>query len=52
MNIRNNNEPKTESCGTPWVISLGIQLGPLILICCFLFIRDDFSQLLAVPLIP
>ena len=49
INIINSRGPSTDACGTPWVISWELEPFPVILVYCFLSVRNEQSQQLAFP---
>ena len=52
INIRNNNGPRTDTCGTPWLIEEEEEVIPSITVIWFLSLIYDLSHSCETPLIP
>ena len=52
INIRNNNGPRTDPCGTPWLTEEEEEVIPSLTVIWFLSLRYDLSHSCETPLIP
>ena len=52
MNKINRRGPKTDSCGTPYIIYFLLDWHLFTVVNCILLFRYDWNQLLVIPLIP